>query len=193
MRITGGNARGRKLLPPQSNRIRPTCDRVREALFNILGPRLQGAMVLDCFAGTGAIGIEALSRGAMFALFIDQSLEAGRLIEANLRATLTRPQAAFEQINLATAASLRRTRTHLPSHGRFDLIFLDPPYRQDLALRVLTLIDRDDLLAPGGLAVAEEHAQVALPQCIGRLVSTDHRRYGETGLWFFEQSNHDQP
>lgn len=193
MRITGGSARGRKLLPPKTDRIRPTCDRVREALFNILGPRLQGALVLDCFAGTGAIGIEALSRGAVFALFIDHSLEAGRLIETNLRGAIPQPQAAFERINLATAPTLRPTCTHLPDHSRFDLIFMDPPYRQDLALRLLTMIDRDDILAPDGLVVVEEHFRVKLPERIGTLLVTDHRRYGETGLWFFQRYQEDCP
>lgn len=187
MRITGGSARGRKLLPPQSDQIRPTCDRVREALFNILGPRLQGACVLDCFAGTGAIGIEALSRGADFALFVDQSLDSGRLIEANLRATIARPKAAFERLNLAATASLKPLLRHLPPASRFDLIFMDPPYRKDLALRVLTLIDHNDMLAPGGLVVAEEQFQVELPQAIGSLEVFDQRRYGETGLWFFRR------
>ncbi len=91
MRITGGIARGRKLLPPKSNQIRPTCDRVREALFNILGPRPLGALVLDCFAGTGAIGIEALSRGPISP--VHRSEPGSRaLIEANLRAAISPPQ-----------------------------------------------------------------------------------------------------
>ncbi|MDD2463153.1 MAG: 16S rRNA (guanine(966)-N(2))-methyltransferase RsmD [Desulfobulbus sp.] len=189
MRITGGSARGRKLLPPKSDQIRPTCDRVREALFNILGPRLQDAKVLDCFAGTGAIGIEALSRGAEFALFIDQSLEAGRLIEANLRAIIAQPKAAFERLNLAATTSLKTSLRHLPPASRFDLIFMDPPYRKELALKVLTMIDQDNILTPGGLVVAEEQVQVELPQTIGNLQLVDHRRYGETGLWFFTRPN----
>ena len=100
MRITGGSARGRRLAAPGSGRdlIRPTCDRVREALFNLLGTRPRGSRVLDLFAGTGALGIEALSRGAEFALFVDRSLTAGRLIETNLRASLTRPAAAFARL-----------------------------------------------------------------------------------------------
>lgn len=189
MRITGGSARGRKLLSPKSDQIRPTCDRVREALFNILGLRLRGARVLDCFAGTGAIGIEALSRGADFALFIDQSLEAGRLIEANLRSTLAKPKAAFERLNLAAATTLQPVLRHLPPASRFDVIFMDPPYRKDLVLRVLTMIDRDDLLAPAGLVVVEEQFQVELPPTIGNLHVFDHRRYGETGLWFLQRDS----
>ncbi|MGD9947493.1 MAG: 16S rRNA (guanine(966)-N(2))-methyltransferase RsmD [Desulfobulbus sp.] len=187
MRITGGSARGRKLRPPKSDQIRPTCDRVREALFNILGPRLQDAWVLDCFAGTGAIGIEALSRGADFALFIDQSLEAGRLIEANLRTIIAHPKAAFERLDLAATTTLRPILRHLPPASRFNLIFMDPPYRKDLALRVLTMVNQDDILAPGGLVVAEEQFQVELPPTIGNLEVFDQRRYGETKLWFFKR------
>jgi len=189
VRITGGSARGRKLLSPKSDQIRPTCDRVREALFNILGSDLQGARVLDCFAGTGALGIEALSRGADFALFVDQSLEAGRLIESNLRSTMATPRAAFERLNLASVTSLRPILRHLPPGSHFDCIFMDPPYRKDLALKVLTMIDQDDILEPGGMVVAEEQFQVALPQCIGTLHLMDHRRYGETGLWFFKRDH----
>jgi len=188
VRITGGSARGRKLLPPKTDHIRPTCDRVREALFNILGPRLQGAQVLDCFAGTGSLGIEALSRGADFALFVDQSLEAGRLIEANLRSTIAKPKAAFERLNLAAATTLQPVLRYLPPASRFDCIFMDPPYRKGLALKVLTMIDQDDILAPDGLVVAEEQAQVELPRDIGDLHLNDHRRYGETGLWFFKRN-----
>lgn len=193
MRITGGRARGRKLLPPQSGHIRPTCDRVREALFTILGDRLIGARVLDCFAGTGAIGIEALSRGAIFALFVDQSLEAGRLIEANLRTTIDRPQAAFCRLNLATVATLHPVLVHLPPGARFELIFMDPPYHRNLALKVLTMIDRDDLLMPGGMVVVEEQYQVDLPRSIGCLRVTDQRRYGETGLWLLTRHSENCP
>ena len=189
MRITGGSARGRKLLPPKSDQIRPTCDRVREALFNILGPRLQDARVLDCFAGTGALGIEALSRGADFALFVDQSLEAGRLIQANLRSVIAQPRAAFERMNLAATASLQPCLKHLPTGERFDLIFMDPPYRKDLALKVLRMVEQDQILAAGGMVVAEEQFQVELPTIIGSLQLVDQRRYGESGLWFFRKAD----
>ena len=123
MRITGGSARGRRLAAPGSGRdvIRPTCDRVREALFNLLGPRPAGSRVLDLFAGTGALGIEALSRGAVFALFVDRSLTAGRLIETNLRACLAHPAAAFVRLNLATAANLAPLGAGLEPGIAFDL------------------------------------------------------------------------
>lgn len=187
MRITGGSARGRRLAAPGSGRdvIRPTCDRVREALFNLLGPRPAGSRVLDLFAGTGALGIEALSRGAVFALFVDRSLTAGRLIETNLRACLVHPAAAFVRLNLATAANLAPLGAGLEPGIAFDLVFLDPPYRQHLADRVLPLLESGGLLNPGALVIVEEHALAELPEQIGALTLTDRRRYGETGLWIF--------
>jgi 16S rRNA (guanine966-N2)-methyltransferase len=186
LRITGGSARGRKLAAPRSDAIRPTCDRVREALFNIVGQRIVDSRVLDLFAGTGALGIEALSRGAAFALFVDQSLEAGRLIEANLRTCIPHPQAAFVPLNLATTAHLQPLRATIEPGTRFDLVFLDPPYQKNLAQKVLTMVEKADILATGALVVVEEHRRVILPEQAGSLILIDNRRYGETGLWFYE-------
>jgi len=186
VRITGGSARGRKLPAPRSGLIRPTCDRVREALFNILGQRIMGSRVLDLFAGTGAIGIEALSRGAAQVLFVDQSPEAGRLIEANLRACIPRPHAAFLPLNLATLSHLRPLHAALTPGNHFDLVFMDPPYQKNLAQGVLAMVEKADILAEGALVVVEEHRRVSLPETVASLSLIDHRRYGETGLWFYE-------
>lgn len=184
MRITGGSARGRKLTSPRSDRIRPTCDRVREALFNIVGQRIVGSRVLDLFAGTGAIGVEALSRGAASVLFVDQSPAAGRLIETNLRACLVQPRAAFLALDLATVPHLHALQAAVAA-GRFDLAIMDPPYQKNLAQRVLAMVEEADILAEGGLMVVEEHRSVALPEAVASLALIDHRRYGETGLWFY--------
>jgi 16S rRNA (guanine966-N2)-methyltransferase len=186
VRITGGSARGRKLVSPRSELIRPTCDRVREALFNIVGPRIVGSRVLDLFAGTGAIGIEALSRGADSVLFVDQSLAAGRLIETNLRACIPQPRAAYLALDLAAAADLQIVRNRLAPDDRFDLVFMDPPYQKNLAQRVLAMVEKADILAAGALIAVEEHRRVLLPETVASLSQTDHRRYGETGLWFYE-------
>jgi 16S rRNA (guanine966-N2)-methyltransferase len=186
LRITGGSARGRKLTTPKSDIIRPTCDRVREALFNILGQRIVGSRVLDLFAGTGAVGIEALSRGASFALFVDLSPEAGRLIEANLRACLPQPRAAFVSLNLATTPHLQSLRTRMEPGARFDLVFMDPPYQKNLAQQALAMVDKADILGTGALVVVEEQRRVILPEKVGSLSRIDHRLYGETGLWFYE-------
>ena len=185
MRITGGSARGRKLIPPKTDSIRPTCDRVREALFNILGGRIDGCQMLDLFAGTGAIGIEALSRGASRVLFVDRSREAGRLIESNLRLCIPRPQAAFLPLDLAAVSHLQSLRAAMQPGDRFDLVVMDPPYQKNLAQRLLAMVEEADILATEGLVVVEEHRHVALPESVGSLVLADHRRYGETGLWFY--------
>jgi 16S rRNA (guanine966-N2)-methyltransferase len=187
LRITGGSARGRKLATPKSGQafIRPTCDRVREALFNILAARVAGSKVLDLFAGTGAIGIEALSRGAAFTLFVDQAAEAGRLIETNLRACFPQPMASFVQLNLATAAHLHPLQSRMPPATRFDLVFMDPPYQKNLAEHVLTVVEKTDILAANALVVVEEHRSVILPVMVGSLTVLDHRSYGETGIWIY--------
>ncbi len=193
MRITGGSARGRKLVAPRSGQtfIRPTCDRVREALFNILGKQITNSTVLDLFAGTGAIGIEALSRGAAFTLFVDQSLEAGRLIESNLRTCFHRPQAAFMQLNLATTPHLQSLSCTTRSFTLFDLVFMDPPYQKRLAERTLTMVEKADILMPGALVIVEEHRDVALPTEVGSLSVTDQRHYGETRLWFYGRQSYE--
>lgn len=193
MRITGGKARGRRLAAPHSGMatIRPTCDRVRESLFNILGSRIEDSLCLDLFAGTGAIGVEALSRGAAFVLFVDQSLEAGRLIAANLHACSQTTTAAFARLNLATAPSLGPLRPKLPAGGLVDLVFMDPPYQKNLAARVLAMVEGSGLLAPEALVVVEEHRRSVLPDRVGQLCLGDRRRYGETGLWFYQR--HPEP
>jgi len=186
LRITGGSARGRKLATPKFDVIRPTCDRVREALFNILGQRIVGSRALDLFAGTGAIGIEALSRGASFALFVDLSLEAGRLIEANLRTCIPQPRAAFVPLNLATTSHLQPLRAAMEPGVRFDLVFMDPPYKKNLPHQILVMLEQADILTAEALVIVEEQRRVILPEKVGLLSLIDHRRYGETGLWFYE-------
>jgi 16S rRNA (guanine966-N2)-methyltransferase len=187
VRITGGSAKGRKLTPPRSNLIRPTCDRVREALFNIIGERIVGSRVLDLFAGTGAIGIECLSRGAASVLFVDQSLEAGRLIEINLRTCIPQPNAAFVALNLATVSHLQTLRPYASAQG-FDLVVMDPPYQKNLAQRVLAMVETAGILTENALIVVEEQRQVTLPARFGSLTLFDQRRYGETGLWLYASS-----
>jgi len=175
MRIIAGTHRGRRLETPQDERIRPTSDRIREALFNILHHRmggLSGKCVLDGFAGTGALGLEALSRGAHFALFVDRDREALALCKRNV--TL---------LGLAERAGFRLDDvTCLPSPERaFDLIFLDPPYGQGLAHTALGALDRGGWLAVGALAVVE--SDIAQPESPSPgFTVTDSRDYGRTRI-----------
>src|SRR3954463_5755422 len=156
MRIVGGRFGGRALLAPKSQSIRPTADRLRESLFNILvhayGDPAAGARVLDLFAGTGALGLEALSRGAAFVLFVDDGAEARALLRGNVDA-----------LGAGGASKVyRRDATRLgPAHPMepFSLAFLDPPYGKGLAERALTSAKEGGWLAPDALAVVEEAAE----------------------------------
>ncbi len=180
MRVVGGSLRGRSLATPKSAAIRPTADRLRESLFNILahayGDPVTGARVLDLFAGTGALGIEAMSRGAAFALFIDASAEARALIRENVTA-----------LGLGGAVRIfRRDATRLgPAHplAPFALAFLDPPYGQGLAAKALASARAGGWFAPEALIVVEEAAktQFAAPE---GFIELDRRRYDDTEFVF---------
>lgn len=179
MRIVGGRLRGRPIAAPRSDAIRPTSDRLREALFNVLAHAyddpVPGARVLDLFAGTGALGFEALSRGAAYALFVDEGAEARGLIRGTC-----------DSFGLGGATRLfRRDATKLGAAGEppFGLVFCDPPYGRDLAPAALGSAVSGGWLAPGALVVVEEAATAAfaLPPCFTQL---ERRVYGETAVVF---------
>ncbi len=190
MRITGGSARGRHLIRPKAGWrfIRPTGDRVREALFSILGDEVVDSIVLDLYAGTGALGLEALSRGAEKAIFVDQSRQALELIHGNLTNCFPTAQASLQQLNLSQADSISRLRKKMPAQMRFDIIFLDPPYEKELAEKTVAMVERESLLKENGLVVAEERASEELAEQYGTLTLVNHRSYGETGLWLYRNT-----
>src|SRR5580658_6879302 len=176
MRVVGGRLKGRNLASPASRDIRPTADRLRESLFNILvhgyGDPITGARVLDLFAGTGALGIEAVSRGAAFALFVDDGAEARALLRENV--------AAFGLGGVTRI--FRRDATKLgPAHPLepFSLVFLDPPYGKNLATAALASARGGGWFAPGALIVVEEavKSRFAAPEGFAEL---ERRAYGET-------------
>ncbi|MEO1204938.1 MAG: 16S rRNA (guanine(966)-N(2))-methyltransferase RsmD [Pseudomonadota bacterium] len=179
MRITGGDFRGRPLATPKSDAIRPTSDRVREALFNIIlnnqnGPPLHGAHVIDLFAGTGALGFEALSRGAAHAIFVDHSTQARGLIRTNI-----------ENLKLEGQARLmRRDATKLgPAlpRDRVSIAFLDPPYDKGLGERALIALRDGNWLTPDALVVLEERSGNTITFPAG-YDEFDARTYGEATL-----------
>jgi 16S rRNA (guanine966-N2)-methyltransferase len=181
MRIVAGRLRGRALVAPEDARTRPTSDRVREAVFNILehgidGFAIAGARVLDLFAGTGALGLEALSRGATFCLFVEEDAAARGLIRRNIEALgLTGITKVFRRNAADLGAAGHR--------GGFGLAFLDPPYEQDLAPRALGSAAAGGWLAPGAIAVIEEsrRASLALPPGFSAL---EQRIWGDTQALF---------
>ena len=178
MRIVGGQFRGRPLAAPGDDRTRPTSDRVREAVFNILAHgipdfALDGAKVLDLFAGTGALGLEALSRGAAFCLFVEEDAEARALIRRNVEAL------GADRRHQDLPPRRHRSRPRRQERGGFALVFLDPPYGQGLAERALASAAAGGWLAPGAIAVIEERkgTAVALPAGFALL---DRRTWGDT-------------
>jgi 16S rRNA (guanine966-N2)-methyltransferase len=180
MRIVGGRLRGRTLAGPKSQTIRPSADRLRESLFNILahgyGDPIEGARVVDLFAGTGALGLEALSRGAVFVLFVDDGAEARALIRGNVDA-----------LGAGGATRIfRRDATKLgPAHPTepFSLAFLDPPYGRGLAERALASARAGGWLTPDALAVVEEAADAGFTAPEG-FAELERRRYDDTELIF---------
>lgn len=176
MRLTGGQSRGRRLKRPRAAGLRPTSSRVREALFDILGPRIEGACVLDLYAGTGAVGIEALSRGARRAVFVERDKSAARLIRENL-ALLGRDGAA-EIVVLPVEASLAALTLRAE---RFDVVFLDPPYDPGITHEVLSSASR--LVLPGGTLIVE-HPTRRPPDPLRQHSYGAARvyRYGDTSL-----------
>ncbi|MCI5139445.1 MAG: 16S rRNA (guanine(966)-N(2))-methyltransferase RsmD [Candidatus Electrothrix sp. AR1] len=187
MRITGGSAKGRHLIGPKAGWrfIRPTGDRVREALFNILGDEAADSTILDLYAGTGALGLEALSRGAEIAVFVDQSRQALELIHGNLTNCFPTAKASLQQFNLSREDSIDRLKKKMPAQLFFDIIFLDPPYEKKLAEKTLAMVERGALLKDNGLVVAEERASEQLAEQYGALTLASQRSYGETGIWLY--------
>jgi len=206
VRIISGSGKGRKLFTPpaRENIIRPTSDRAREALFNIIADLVPGAMVLDLFAGTGALGIEALSRGAKNVCFVDFHPQALDLISRNIQICMNAlsqdPDAHDAETNrihpdMSSLVTLIKhdLRRGLPFFSKklqsppgYDLIFLDPPYSQGLAIQLLRALDTSSLLRQHTLLIVEERAKETLPEQLTRLTLMDQRKYGEAGFWFYQ-------
>ncbi len=182
MRVISGLYRGRVLKSPPDHRTRPTSDRLRETLFNILSPRIdEDTRFLDLCAGTGAIGIEAISRGAGFVTFVDRSKKACALIEENLD-KLDVPEAQTNVLNLD--AENFTGREH---EVGWDIIFYDPPYDSDYSI-VMHDIATDGLLRADGLLVVEHHTKKPIPESIGELRRWRLLKQGETSLSFYENA-----
>ena len=172
MRVITGTARGRKLSEPVGMDIRPTTDVVKEAVFNIIQFDIEGRRVLDLFAGTGQLGIEALSRGAAGAVFVDQSRAAIKLVKENLEKT------GLEGGKVVQGDSL----SYLSGRERFDLVFLDPPYKTNLLENALKRIVEFDKLNTGGIIVCECPAEKELPELEEPYKCLKTYRYGKVKI-----------
>lgn len=182
MRIVAGAFRGRRLKTPRSDRIRPTTDRTREALFSMIASHVPGARVLDLFAGTGALGLEALSRGASLVVFVDQGEEAVRLLRANIE--LCR----VEDRTRVLAGQVSRVLGQLAVKEEvFDLVFMDPPYGAGWIEKTIPLLGA--LTHPDSLIVAEHYRRDRVASEIAEWLKVKERRYGDSVVSFFEKAS----
>ena len=180
MRVIGGKYRGRILRAPHGREVRPTSDRLRETLFNIIAPHIEGSRFLDICAGSGAIGIEALSRGAASATFIDSSRRACAVIESNLASLSITSNATI--INKDAVAAFKRLSG---DEAKFDIIFFDPPYASEIYSQVMRGIAAGQLLAPDALVITEHRAKAPPAAEYGGLKIDREVKQGESALAFY--------
>jgi len=180
MRIIAGTLKGRRLTPPRWDGLRPTSDKLRETLFNVLGPGIAGQRVLDAYAGTGAVGIEALSRGAGHVTFVENDRRAADLIEQNLVRCGVTDRYAIIRVEFARAA--RRL-----AGAAFDVIFLDPPYGADELAEALKTTAR--LAADQTLVIVEHAKRDRVPATVGPLALTRDLISGDSGLAFYRMAS----
>ncbi|MFC4076439.1 16S rRNA (guanine(966)-N(2))-methyltransferase RsmD [Salinithrix halophila] len=177
MRIIAGSSKGTRLKTVQSFHVRPTTDRVKESLFQVIGPFFDGGWVLDLFAGSGSLGLEALSRGADRAVFVDRDRASVDVIRRNLEAARMGRRAEVYQRDARAALRILAKR-----ETAFRLIFLDPPYKEDILPDILTAIDERKLLEEGGWVIAEHGGDRPLGPAYGRLVQSRSLVYGDTQI-----------
>lgn len=181
MRVIAGKLRSRKLKGPGVLRLRPTSDRLRETLFNILGPAVEDSLFVDLYAGTGAIGIEAASRGARQVIFVESHPKTARLIGENLRSLDLRSGVELMETDVTSGLQKLASRRLMA-----DFVFLDPPYRHTPELlSVLEFLDSSRLIAPQGIVIVEHHWQTPLPERLERLECTRQIEQGDTLLSFY--------
>lgn len=179
MRIIAGEARGVRLAAPEGRDVRPTLDRVREAFFSIVGPGLAGARFLDLYAGTGANGLEALSRGAAHAAFVESDPASRKLITENIARTKLGDRARIHAVSLPDGLS------RLIHESPFHFIYADPPHRFTDYAALFDAIDASGLLAAGGVVVLEHATRTDAPVEIGAFTRVRQAKYGATTLSFF--------
>jgi 16S rRNA (guanine966-N2)-methyltransferase len=180
MRVIAGKYRSRRLRTPSFSSVRPTSDRLRETLFNILGPSVEDSLFVDLYAGTGAIGIEAISRGAREVFFIDHDPACISLMRQNLESLDIR--AGVEVIKADAERGLEKLAAR---HLIADFIFFDPPYSDDNYMDILDYLDASHLVAPQGIVIAEHSSKLELPERLVRLERTRLLEQGDAALSFY--------
>ncbi|OPJ56920.1 16S rRNA (guanine(966)-N(2))-methyltransferase RsmD [Alkalithermobacter paradoxus] len=183
MRVISGSVKGHRLKTPKSTDIRPTSDRVKESIFNIINNKVLDSFVLDLFCGTGSLGIECLSRGANMCTFVDNGKESINLLRENLKNTkfTDKSEVIFaDAIGGINKLSVKR--------DRFDIIFMDPPYLKNLIVPALEEISKRELLEEDGIILVEHDIKDILPEKVENLVRYREKKYGNTNISFYEWS-----
>lgn len=184
VRVIAGTAGGLKLKTLDSEDTRPTLDRVKEAMFSILGPYLRGSTVLDLFAGSGALGIEALSRGAEYCRFNDGSRKCAEIIRQNIART------SFDDRASVSCEPYLKALERMGQEGlRFDLVLLDPPYGANYYIDAILTAERYRLFAPGCVIMCEHRSNAPLPDAIGGSEAFKRKEYGTVGLTFYKKGD----
>ncbi|MDR1800379.1 MAG: 16S rRNA (guanine(966)-N(2))-methyltransferase RsmD [Lachnospiraceae bacterium] len=184
MRVIAGSARSLKLTTPKSNNTRPTTDRIKETLFNILQPHLQGCTFLDLFAGSGGIGIEALSRGAKKCVFVEKDSEALKCIKKNIEST------GFTDKSMVISSDVFSALKNLPKGEGFDLIFMDPPYNKGLVISVLSAMSNSQIANKNTIIVAETGLNEDIAEIEGFGYAIDRiKEYKTNKHWFISKGD----
>ncbi len=184
VRVVSGVCKGRPLKAVPGNSTRPTTDKVKEALFNMIGPYFDGGIGLDLFAGSGGLGLEGLSRGMEKVIFVDRDAKAIQVIHENIQACRFEEQTEVyrNDAGLALKALIKREIS-------FDYIFLDPPYKKQQLVSLMEKVDNRDLVKPNGMIICEHGFDVELPLRAGRFTQMKHERYGVIALTIYMRNN----
>lgn len=183
MRVISGKVRGLKLNTPKNEDVRPTTDRVKESLFNIINPYMMESDVLDLFAGSGSLGIECLSRGANTATFVDVSKESIILIKSNIKKAKFEDQSFILNLDFKDAINKLKIQKK-----KFDVIFMDPPYYKDMFIDALNKVDESNLLDEDGIIIVEHDTKDVFPEQIQGLKKYRDKKYGNTTITFYKMN-----
>ncbi|GAA0707992.1 16S rRNA (guanine(966)-N(2))-methyltransferase RsmD [Paraclostridium ghonii] len=184
MRVISGKARGLKLNTPKNEDVRPTTDRVKESLFNIINGYIIDGEILDLFAGTGSLGIECLSRGASKCVFVDLNKSSIDIVKSNIKKA--RVEANSEVMNIDFKSAIEKVKNN---SYKFDVIFMDPPYYKDMFIDALKKIEQSNILKEDGIIVVEHDTKHEFPENVGKLCKNRNKKYGNTTLTFYSMED----
>ena len=181
MRVISGKVRGLKLNAPKNDDVRPTTDRVKESLFNMINSYMMDSDILDLFAGTGSLGIECLSRGANKCVFVDKSKESINIVKSNIKKARVENESIVLNLDFKSAISSLALKKE-----KFDVIFMDPPYYKNMFSDALSAVDNNNLLKEDGIIVVEHDTVDKFPDNMGRLYKSREKKYGNTTITFYK-------